>query len=123
MMISRKPGLKYVHRGNPVAYDYDHHTLIRDGAWHTLDLSAIIPANAKLVHLRLGISGSATGSFFRVAKTGVTNGFAMVNLAVQVAYINNETDAIVDCTGQQVDYWSSETDYASGWIVVLGWFV
>ena len=123
MFLARKPGLRYVHRGNPTAYDYTHTTLIQDGEWHTLDLSAIVPANAKLVHLRLGILHSTTGRNIQVAKTGVRNGFAMVNLAVQVAYIFNETDALVDCTGQQVDYGKTPGTPSSLRFCVIGWFL
>lgn len=123
MFVARKAGLKYVHRGNPLTYDYDQTTLTQDGAWHTLDLSAIIPANAKLVHLRLGASASAAARYLRVAKTGVTGGFATVNVATQVANIINETDAIVDCVGQQVDYWTTGAAFASLRFCVIGWFL
>ena len=123
MFLVRKPGLRYVHRGNPTAYDYDQRTLTHDGAWHTLDLSAIIPANAKLVHLRLGVSDTTTPHLFKVAKTGVRAGYAMVCLAVHVPYIVTETDALVDCTGQQVDYWTNGSDNLTLRIVVLGWFL
>lgn len=123
MFLARKPGLRYVHRGNPVAYDYDETTLTQNGAWHTLNLSAIVPANAKLVHLRLGASASASGRYFRVAKTGFVGVYATVNVATQVANIINETDAIVDCVGQQVDYWTTGAAFVALRFCVIGWFL
>ncbi len=44
-------------RGDPAVYDYDKDDLIKDGAWHDLDLSAIVPAGAKAV-LVVGHVGS-----------------------------------------------------------------
>lgn len=122
-MITKKAGLRYVARGDAAAYDFDQTTLTQDGAWHTLDLSAIIPANAKLVHLRLGAAASASGRYLRVSPVGYTLNFAIANVATQVANIINEMDAIVPCSGQQVQYWTTGSAFASLRFVVLGWFL
>lgn len=123
MMLSRKPGLKYVNRAEQAAYDYTDATLTADGAWHTLSLSAIIPANAKLVLLRVGASRSLAGQYFRVSKVGQTNSFSCVNVATQVANIINEQTALVDCTGSQIQYWLTTGTWAAVRLLVLGWFV
>ena len=123
MFLARKPGLRYVHRGTLVAWDYNQSTLIQDGAWHTLDLSAIIPANAKLVDLGLGASASAAGCYFRVMKTGAMSGYGAVNVIPQVPNIIIDTEAIVDCTGQQVDYLISEAVFTTLRFCVIGWFL
>jgi len=49
MFFSRKPGLRYVDRGDPADIDFNNNDLILDDTWHELDLSAVIPTNAKLV--------------------------------------------------------------------------
>lgn len=123
MMLSRKPGLKYVNRTEQSAYDYAEDMLPADGAWHTLSLSAILPANAKLVLLRLGASHSTAGTYFRVSKVGQTGAFSCVNVACQVANIINEQTALVDCTGQQIQYWLTSGTFAAVRFLVLGWFV
>lgn len=123
MMLSRSPGLKYVNRAERSAYDADQITLTMNGAWHTLSLSAIIPANAKLVLLRVGASHPNTARYFRVSKVGQTGAFSCVNIATQAANIVNEQTALVDCTGQQIQYWATDNSFSSLRLLVLGWFV
>jgi len=123
MMISRKPGLKYVHRAGVTGYDYEESTLIQDGAWHVLDLSAIIPASAKLVLLRVGAAHGLKGKYFRVCKAGESTMYAYVNVATQVADVLNEQTALVDCSGQQIQYWATIGTFSRLLLVVLGWFV
>jgi len=63
----------YVDRGDPAAYDYAKEDLDLDGAWHDLDLSALVPAGAKAVFIMGHIEGTAVdwGIIFR--KKGNTN--------------------------------------------------
>ena len=122
-MISRKPGLKYVHRAEPDNYDYDQTTLIQDAVWHTLSLAAIIPASAKLVLLRVGAAHASTGRSFCISKVGESNFYSCVNVVTQVADLANEQTALVDCSGQQIQYRTTLGTFSSLRIVVLGWFV
>ena len=121
--MSRKPGLQYVHRAEPGNYDYDQTTLIQDGVWHTLSLAAIIPASAKLVLLRVGAAHASTGRAFCIAKVGESEFYSCVNVVTQVADLVNEQIALVDCSGQQIQYRTSFGPFSSLRIVVLGWFL
>lgn len=123
MFISRKGGLSYVARAEQTAYDYDQTSLTKDGAWHDLDLSAIIPASAKLVLLRVGASYTAGGSYFRIGKQGDTNSFSVVNVATQVANIINEQTALVPVVNQKIRYWCTAVSFSSLRLLVLGWFL
>ena len=126
MFIARKPGLKYVHRTGVGDYDYDVTTLTQDGAWHVLDLSAIVPASAKLVLLRLAAAHGLKGKCFRVCKAGESNIYACANVVTQVADVINEQTALVDCSGQQIQYWATINvpyPFTLLWLVVLGWFL
>lgn len=115
-------GLQYVYRGDPEAYDYTQATLSADWTWHTLNLSAIIPANAKLVHLRLRALSATTGMSLLVKKVVPTNGMNLVCLETLVANRNTFEDAIVDCTGHQIAYMASSGTWSGLGILVLGWF-
>lgn len=115
-------GLQYVYRGDPEAYDYTQDTLSADWTWHTLNLSAIIPANAKLVHLRLRALNATVGKSFLVKKVVPTNGMNIVDLDTLVVSRNTCEDAIVDCTGQQIAYMASSGIWSGLGILVLGWF-
>lgn len=123
MLLVKKPGLKYVARGDPSAYDFSQSTLTQDSAWHSMDLSAIIPANAKLVHLALGAAHATPGRYFKVRKPGLSNDFAVANVATQATNIVNTLDAIVPCVSQAVEYFATSGTFVSLRVVVLGWFV
>ena len=123
MLIARKPGLKYVNRAEVAAYDYKETTLTQDSAWHTISLSAIVPANAKLVLLRVGAAHASAGKYFRISKAGQTGSYSVVNVVTQAANIVNEQTALVDCVGQQIQYWATTGTFASLRLVVLGWFL
>lgn len=123
MMISRKGGLSYVNRAEQSAYDYNQSTLTKDGAWHTLNLSAIVPANAKLVLLRVGAAYTAAGYYFRISKAGQPGPFSWADIATQAANIVNEQTVLVDCSGQQIQYWCSAVSFSSLRLLVLGWFL
>ena len=123
MMLSRKPGLKWVHRTETSLYDWDETTLIQDGNRHTLSLAGIVPPNAKMVLLRVGASHASAGMYFRVSKVGDTAPYNCANVATQVAYIINEQTTLLDCTGCQIAYWASNGTFAALRLVVMGWFV
>jgi len=123
MLIARKPGLKYVHRTGVPGYDYEESTLIQDGAWHVLDLSAIVPASAELVLLRIGAAHALKGRCFRVCKAGESTMYAYVNVVTQAAETINEQTALVDCSGQQIQYWATTGTFSRLYLVVLGWFL
>ena len=54
----------YVYRGDPAAVDFAVGDLTTDEAWHTLDLSSIVPANAKAVHLAVFHNPSGTNNSY-----------------------------------------------------------
>ena len=122
-MLSRKPGLKWVHRTGVTGFDWDKTTLTNDSAWHTLSLAGIVPANAKMVLLRLGASHADAFKIFRVAKVGDTDCFNCATVITQVANIVNEQTALIDCSGCQIAYWTTPGIFSNLLIVVMGWFV
>jgi hypothetical protein len=122
-MLTRKPGLKYINRAEQTAYDFDQTGLTADNNWHTLSLSAIVPARAKLAVIRMRASNSSTSRTFRLSKVGFTNSFSVASLTTPVANIAVEQTTILDCTGQQIQYWLTSGTWAVVGIIVLGWFV
>ena len=123
MFLVRKPGLKYVNRAEQSAYDFSESTLIQDSAWHTLSLAAIVPANAKLVLLRVRAVHDNAGAYFRISKVGQTGFYSCANVVTQTSHIIKEQTALVDCTGQQIQYWAESVAFLNVRIVVLGWFL
>jgi hypothetical protein len=124
MFLYRKGGMQYVDRGDAAAYDFNEATLTQDSAWHTLSLSAIVPANAKVVVLRIGASHASAGRYFRVAKVGNTTGFNNANVSTQVASVINEmTTEIALNAAREIIYWATSGTFASLRLLVMGWWI
>ena len=124
MFLSRKGGLSYVARADVATWDFDTTSLTQDGAWHTLNLSAIVPAGAKAVVLRLGASHSSAGRYFRVAQLGYTQSASGANVATQVAnIINEQTATFAMNTARTLSYWAASGTWSSIRVCVLGWWI
>lgn len=63
----------FVDRGDPATYDYDKTDLTIDGAWHTLDLSSIVPAGAAGVLLKTRLQSANPGDTIMYRKNGNAN--------------------------------------------------
>lgn len=123
MMLGRKPGLQYVNRAEQSAYDADQSTMTADNAWHTLSLAAIIPANAKLVVVRMRAANASASRTLRLSKVGFTGSWSIASMTTNVANIAVEQTAIIDCSGQAIQYWLTSGAWSAVGIVVLGWFL
>lgn len=124
MFLSRKGGLSYVARADVATYDFDTSNLTQDGAWHTLNLSAIVPAGAKAVVLRLGAAHSSAGRYFRVAPLGYTQSPSGANVATQVANVINEQTTIMPMNAARtLSYWATSGTWAAIRVCVLGWWI
>ncbi len=56
MFFVRKSGLRRVERGVVSGYDFTIGDFTRDNTWREMDLSSIVPANAKWVTIYVSIS-------------------------------------------------------------------
>jgi len=73
MLFLRRSSSKYFHRGDPTEPDFEAGDFTKDGTWYSLDLSAIIPVNSKLVLLKfMAICGSPNG-YVGVRKNGAVD--------------------------------------------------
>ena len=112
----------FVPRGDLAGVDYAVFTA--DGAYHDLDLSAIVPAGAIAVYLRIIISDNATGSLFKVRKNGNTNEEDAIKFRTQVINLNNDLYGIVECDSNRIiEYQATNTTWSSINIAIIGWFI
>lgn len=63
----------FVHRGDPATHDFVKEDLTIDGAWHNLDISAIVPATARAVLWRGQVEGNGADWLVLFRKYGDTN--------------------------------------------------
>jgi hypothetical protein len=124
MWLSRKGGLQYIDRGDASAYDYDQTTLTADSDWHTASLAAIVPANAKVVRLRVGAAHASAGKFFRVAKVGNTGFYNQAQVVTQAANtVNEQTTELLLNAAREIVYWATSGSWVSLRLVVMGWWI
>ena len=74
MFFRGSRGLLYVDRGDRNAYDFQLANITCDNNWHELDISALIPNNAKMVRGYIEVrSSAASGHVFGVDESGKSN--------------------------------------------------
>ncbi|GAH84380.1 unnamed protein product, partial [marine sediment metagenome] len=87
----------FVDRGDPAAVDWVTGDFTRDGAWHDLDLSAIVPAGAKAVVFQGFFKSSVVEEIFQLRKKGNANAVNVSQLRSQVAAVLISGDLTCPC--------------------------
>lgn len=121
MFFIKPTGSRLVDRGDPAQYDFTFVDFNKDGSWHDLDLSGIIPLNTKWIVFKCRIKASAMGNTLLFRKKGYTNVRTPVQFDVQA--INNEIAAtylIPVSTDRMISY-NCDVDYTVIDFVVCGW--
>jgi len=109
-------------KGDSSAANYTQANLTTDNTWRDLDLSALIPKDAKAVLLYVKLTDDAAGSELSFRENG---NFAAINIstiATQVANVSVYADLIVfaDTTGK-IEYRGSNLAFTNISVVVKGW--
>lgn len=92
----------FVYRGDPAAFDFEIGDFTKDGAWHDLDLSAIIPENSKGVALFIILRATAVGRYIALRRGGQTNSSNQTYMLVQVAGVMFTLDVIVPIDSNRI---------------------
>lgn len=113
----------FVNRGDPTVHDFTQATLIQDNAWHELDLSAIVPENAKGVCIYIeAIHASATKTIM-LRKSGNVNETVLSRLRTLVAGLAHYKDATVACDeNRKIDYWIQTPNWTLINFTVKSWW-
>jgi hypothetical protein len=74
------------------AVDYTEASFTQDGAWHDLDLSAVLPAGTKMFWARVVVNADAAGKVFYLRKNGNTGSSDVHAIPTQVAGLTNQAD-------------------------------
>lgn len=114
----------FVDRGDPADIDFLHSELILDGAWHSLDLSNIIPKGCVLVLLRVANENDVAGSAFDCRKYGCIYqcNFSAVHCFVSNMYNNQDVLVIPDKNGV-IEYLGNNQATSGLSLVVGGWWI
>lgn len=113
----------YVDRGDPAAHDFTLVDLTTDGAWHTLDVSAIIPKTAQAVLWRGQVEGAGADWTVLFRKYGNTN-------EINVCCLETLRANIVRCRlcvgaidhNQKIEYKIDNENWGTINLTVRGWW-
>lgn len=114
----------YVNRGDPGVDDFVIGDFTRDGAWHALDLSAIVPANATAVSVRTVTKGTTINRQFRMRTPRHANA---VNIYVVIQQIANlgitKMGTIYPDEFRFIEYWFTDNSFTTMFMTINGWWL
>ncbi len=115
----------YVDRGDPGVVDKSIGDFTLDGNWYDLDLSAIVPAGAKVIHIRFVLTGNANGLAFKLEEKGNTNHINILDGCTQAADCAMHKDGFVTCDSNRVISYagSPSVNWSNILLVVRGWII
>jgi hypothetical protein len=94
--------LGYFHRGDPGSADFTLGDLTVDNDWHDLDLSAIVPANAQAINLKVNIRANVISNRFAIRRKDVSNEWNTLVVWTQVANVRKGVLEPVACDADRV---------------------
>jgi len=113
----------YVDRGDPASYDFAKTDLTIDGAWHDLDLSAIVPKTARAVLLVGHVEGNAVDWEIEFKKYGQTNDINHGGMETLRANVERCRIMIVAMdNNQKVQYKVDNQNWTTLDLAVRGWW-
>lgn len=118
-------GVVFVPRGaDSAANDYGVGDFTTDGTWRDLDLSAIVPAGAIAVYLKMVLKDDAASSVMSFRENGNANAIESIAAGTQVANVNIYLNGIVACDANRViEYMGTNTTFSTINVYVMGWWV
>ncbi len=122
--VSEITSMLYVDRGDPADYDWDKFNFTQDGSYYDLDLSSIVPANAKLVHLRVALKSPVGNSVFSIRKKGNSNTFNnFKSSAPDNSQQGTEDGFVVPDANREIQYMASNVAWTTLYMLVAGWYI
>jgi len=123
MFFSRRAGHRYFHRGDPTDPDFEVGDFTKDGAWHSLDLSGIIPKTAKLVSLKIMAICGAAGGYMGVRKNGATDTLNIdTEKSLPIAGVAEFGLCVTPDSDGVIEYKIPELPFPTLEMIVGGWF-
>ncbi len=114
----------YVDRGDPASFDFTETDFTDDGAWHDLDLSAIIPATARALLIEFDINTVNREKHIRIRKYGNTNAINHQDIETFIAGAHQSGSVIVAVDSNRIIEYNID---AATWteldMTIRGWWL
>ena len=113
----------YVDRGDPAAYDYAKTDLTLDGAWHDLNLSALVAIGAKAVFIIGHVLGAGAEWAIIFRKKGNTNEINHGGMQTLRANVTRHRSSIVALDSDRViQYKADNQAWTTLDLAIRGWW-
>lgn len=113
----------YIDRGDPADWDWELGDFVADGTWRDLDLSAIVPANAKGVIFFAAVRNAAIGKNFQLRKKGNVNERVVALARTQVGAQFVYEDLTTACDDDRIiQYNATAGVWQNLFLVVKAWW-
>ena len=114
-------GTKYQTRGNLSGWDISSFT--KDGNWHNLDLSSIVPESAanQLLHIRMQGNDNSVGTAWSLSHPDELSGINNARLYTIAANTAQSMDAWVRCNNLRQIAYNVPSGYDNLVIAIRGW--
>jgi len=118
-------GMIYVDRGDPANFDFDANDFVTDGInWYELDLSSIVPSNAKRVEFNMIINHTVADKDFQFRQKGNVNTKNRCFRYLQVANQAMGWEGAVPIGSDGIiEYKASGGIWTEAFFVVRGWWI
>lgn len=115
-------GDTFTDRGDPAAWDFTISNFTRNGAWHDLDLSGIVPVSTKAVYICVVVIASSPAKSVMFRKNGNSNEYNKYHLITQAANIRIDGFGWVACDSNYIiEYLVTDTTVSTINFLVRGW--
>ncbi len=113
----------FIDRGDPAGFDWDAGDLTKDGAWHDLDVSAIVPVEARAVLIKAYLRDNLVGSSVNFRRHDNANNINTVALLTQVSVVWITADCIIPIDTDQTIEYNITAGLDSIYLSVRGWWL
>lgn len=118
------PFLRFSNRGDPENPDWIHWWLTKDGQWHTLDCSSIVPAGAVAILFNIEAASLLAAKAFSLRKKGNVNVYNNSVLRTQIGRSPINAELLCFCdTERKVEYMTSLAVWLVIDLTIMGWWL
>lgn len=115
---------RFISRGDASDIDWNASDFTTNGAWHDLDCSSIVPAGIRAILARVVVKTAGSGNVLAIRKNGFTNQVNYFRVITQVANVNLEVTAILECDSDRVvEYWATNVSWTTLNVAIRGWWI
>ncbi len=112
----------HVDRGDPAGYDFALSSFTKDGAWHDLDVSAIVPAGALSCRFSIDVQANAATIPFLFRKKGNSNTYNVEgSYTIGANALSRHTIEVPLDANRVFQYYFGAATWATINMIITGW--